>query len=209
MADRARGPARHRAWQPVDKAPRMGIRCWRASNNGQLWDSKSGQSGSGRIEGWAGQEGVASGPVVRSRGRFHLRGYRTDGREVAGAPIEDRFVDVAPARTVEPRRAEDAHFVGLDEEREWNVMAEERFKLSSELSRAPARRRCSPGVVLHLLSAVSSRRRQSSSMTETRIPLRAAIDSPTTRLGPDPPTAPGSADGSASSRPLRAPGRRP
>ena len=75
--------------------------------------------------------------LVRTRGRFHFRGYRTKGCELRGAALEERFVDVVPARSVEAHRLEggdDVEFVGLDADREWNEFESEKFRLSAELT---------------------------------------------------------------------------
>ena len=72
--------------------------------------------------------------LVRARGRYHLRGFRSDGRDRAGARLDDRFVDVVPARAIEARPAENAAFVGLQEDADWNTDQKRRFVLSPELT---------------------------------------------------------------------------
>ena len=52
--------------------------------------------------------------LIRARGRYHLRGFRSNGRDHAGSRLDDRFVDVVPARAIEVRLEEEAVFVGLD-----------------------------------------------------------------------------------------------
>ena len=72
--------------------------------------------------------------LVRSRGRYHLRGYRADGRNAFGSPLNDRYVDVVPARAIEAWRTREAPFVGLEDDEDWNAFDEWRFVLSPELS---------------------------------------------------------------------------
>ena len=72
--------------------------------------------------------------LVRARGRYHLRGFRTDGQDRSGMPLDDRFVDVVPARTVEAGPREDEPFVGLDRDTEWHEFEKREFVLSAELS---------------------------------------------------------------------------
>lgn len=72
--------------------------------------------------------------LVRSRGRYHLRGYRADGRDASRKPLDNRYVDVVPARTIEALRATNATFVGLDGDDDWHSIDESRFRLSPELS---------------------------------------------------------------------------
>lgn len=72
--------------------------------------------------------------LVRSRGRYHLRGYRAEGRDALGGRLDDRYVDVVPARAVEARRMNEASFVGLERDAEWHEYEERRFVLSPALS---------------------------------------------------------------------------
>ena len=72
--------------------------------------------------------------LVRSRGRYHLRGYRADGRDAFRKPLDGRYVDVVPARAIEASRATTATFVGLDGDADWHTFEEGRFSLSAELS---------------------------------------------------------------------------
>ena len=72
--------------------------------------------------------------LVRARGRYHLRGYRSHGRDRAGSWLDDRFVDVVPARAIEARPAQDASFVGLQDDADWNTIEKRRFVLSAQLS---------------------------------------------------------------------------
>ena len=72
--------------------------------------------------------------LIRARGRYHLRGFRSDGQDRAGSLLADRFVDVVPARAIEARRAEDTAFVGLDEDAEWHTFETREFVLSPALS---------------------------------------------------------------------------
>ena len=72
--------------------------------------------------------------LVRSRGRYHLRGYRADGRDAFGKRLDDRYVDVVPARAIEAWRAGEAPFVGLEGDNDWHAFEEQRFVLSPELS---------------------------------------------------------------------------
>ena len=72
--------------------------------------------------------------LIRSRGRYHLRGYRSDGRDVAGRRLDDRYVDAVPARAIEARRVAEAPFVGLEDDDDWHAFEQRRFVLSSELS---------------------------------------------------------------------------
>lgn len=74
--------------------------------------------------------------LVRSRGRYHLRGFRSAGQDRSGTPLDDRFVDVVPARTIEaqPVNIEVAAFVGLDDDADWHKVEKRDFVLSGELS---------------------------------------------------------------------------
>ena len=72
--------------------------------------------------------------VIRSRGRYHLRGYRAEGRDATGKRLDDRYVDVVPARAVEAWRAEEISFVGLEDDLNWQTFEERQVFLSSELS---------------------------------------------------------------------------
>ena len=74
--------------------------------------------------------------LVRSRGRFHLRGYRADGRDAFGERLDDRYVDVVPARAIEAWRTTEAPFVGLENDDDWHAVEERQFVLSPELSEA-------------------------------------------------------------------------
>ena len=71
--------------------------------------------------------------LVRSRGRYHLRGFRADGRDAFRRLLEDRYVDVVPARAIEASRATTATFVGLDGDDDWHTFENGRFSLSPEL----------------------------------------------------------------------------
>ena len=72
--------------------------------------------------------------LVRSRGRYHLRGHRADGRDALGERLDDRYVDVVPARAIEAWRTMEAPFVGLESDADWHVLDERWFVLSPELS---------------------------------------------------------------------------
>ena len=72
--------------------------------------------------------------LVRSRGRYHLRGYRAEGRDASRNVLENRFVDVIPARAIEARRAPDTRFVGLEDDADWHTFEDAEFRLARELS---------------------------------------------------------------------------
>ncbi len=74
--------------------------------------------------------------LIRSRGRYHLRGYRSEGRSATGRSLDPRYIDIVPARTIESRRTEQIPFIGLEDDTDWNTFEERRFYLSSELSGA-------------------------------------------------------------------------
>ena len=78
--------------------------------------------------------------LVRSRGRYHLRGYRAEGRDGAGRRLDDRYVDVVPTRSIESRRVDETVFIGLEDDTEWNTIESRHFVLSSDLS--PEERLC-------------------------------------------------------------------
>ena len=78
--------------------------------------------------------------LVRSRGRYHLRGHRADGRDAFGKRLDDRYVDVVPARVIEAWRTEEARFIGLEDDTDWHTFEERRFVLSNALSEEE--RRC-------------------------------------------------------------------
>lgn len=72
--------------------------------------------------------------LVRSRGRYHLRGHRADGSDALGDRLHDRYVDMVPARSIEAWPAPSGHFVGLENDEEWHAFESLTFSLSSELS---------------------------------------------------------------------------
>ena len=72
--------------------------------------------------------------LVRSRGRYHFRGHRADGRDAIGERLDDRYVDVVPARAIEAWRTPETPFVGLENDDDWHAFEERRFVLSPELS---------------------------------------------------------------------------
>ena len=72
--------------------------------------------------------------LVRSRGRYHMRGHRANGRDAFGRPLDDRYVDVVPARAIEAWRASEAPFVGLEHDDDWHAFEKRQFVLSRELS---------------------------------------------------------------------------
>lgn len=72
--------------------------------------------------------------LVRSRGRYHLRGYRSEGYRTDGRSLEPRFIDIVPTRAIESQRRERIQLVGLDEDVDWNTIENRQYSLSSELS---------------------------------------------------------------------------
>ena len=72
--------------------------------------------------------------LVRSRGRFHLRGFRSHGRGGPGPALDDRFVDVVPARAIEAQPAEQIAIVGLGDDADWNAFETRTYLLSDALS---------------------------------------------------------------------------
>ena len=72
--------------------------------------------------------------LIRSRGRYHLRGFRTEGRDSTGRQLDRRYVDVVSARTIEAWRAEQTPFIELDEDIDWHTFEERQFVLASKLS---------------------------------------------------------------------------
>ena len=78
--------------------------------------------------------------VVRSRGRYHLRGFRAEGRDATQRPLADRFVDMVPARSIEARREDWKNFIALDNDVEWHIYDTREFVLSAELN--PEERMC-------------------------------------------------------------------
>ncbi len=72
--------------------------------------------------------------LIRSRGRYHLRGYRAEGRDATGRGLDHRYVDVVPARSIEAWRTEQTLFIELDDDIDWHTFEERQFILSSELS---------------------------------------------------------------------------
>ncbi len=71
--------------------------------------------------------------LVRARGRYHMRGYRSEGHDSAGAQLDDRYVDVIPARAIQARR-DDAPFIALDADADWQEFEVLRFELSLALT---------------------------------------------------------------------------
>ena len=72
--------------------------------------------------------------IVRSRGRYHLRGYRADGRDIYRNRLEDRYVDVVPSRTIEVLSTHEAPYVGLEQDIDWHTIEEREFIVSRRLS---------------------------------------------------------------------------
>ena len=72
--------------------------------------------------------------LIRARGRYHLRGFRNAGRDRAGSPLDDRFVDVVPARAIEAQSVDDVSFIGLDDDADWSAFETRKFVLSTDLS---------------------------------------------------------------------------
>ena len=72
--------------------------------------------------------------LIRSRGRYHLRGYRADGRDTLGNHLKNRYVDIVPARAIESWREKEARFVGLENDTDWHMIEERQFVLSNDLS---------------------------------------------------------------------------
>ena len=72
--------------------------------------------------------------LVRARGRYHFRGYRANGRDLLGRPLEDRYVDIVPARAVDAWFDPESKFVGLENDRDWHEYEKQNFFLSSELT---------------------------------------------------------------------------
>ena len=73
--------------------------------------------------------------LVRSRGRYHLRGHRAEGRDALGKRLDDRYIDMVPARAVEAWRTTEAPFVGLESDADWHTFEKRQFVLSVELSK--------------------------------------------------------------------------
>lgn len=71
--------------------------------------------------------------LVRARGRYHMRGYRSEGFDSAGVQLDDRYVDVIPARSIQARR-DGAPFIALDDDVDWHEFEDRRFELSLELT---------------------------------------------------------------------------
>ena len=72
--------------------------------------------------------------VVRSRGRYHLRGYRAEGRDALGNRLDDRYVDVVPARAFEAWPTGDFPFVDLEDDSDWHTFEKRTFLLWPGLS---------------------------------------------------------------------------
>ena len=72
--------------------------------------------------------------LIRSRGRYHLRGYRSEGRIATGRSLDARYIDIVPARTIESQRTEQITFIGLEDDTDWHTFEKRQFFLSSELS---------------------------------------------------------------------------
>ena len=72
--------------------------------------------------------------LVRSRGRFHLRGHISQGRDDSGRQLDDQYVDVVPARVIEAKPEGEAPFIGLQGDTDWNTFEEWEFSFSPELT---------------------------------------------------------------------------
>ena len=72
--------------------------------------------------------------IVRSRGRYHMRGYRSDGYGEARRRLSERYVDMVPARAVEAHMVDGGHFVDLADDAAWSEFERHRFFLSPRLS---------------------------------------------------------------------------
>ena len=72
--------------------------------------------------------------LVRSRGRYHVRGYRANGQDVTGRRLDDRYVDVVPGRSIESSRVDETAFIGLEGDTDWQTFETRRFTLAPELA---------------------------------------------------------------------------
>ncbi len=72
--------------------------------------------------------------LIRSRGRYHLRGYCTKERNAAGESLDGLYIDVVPARAIESQRLDQSPFIGLEDDVDWNTSEEQEFHLSSDLT---------------------------------------------------------------------------
>lgn len=72
--------------------------------------------------------------LVRSRGRYHFRGYRSSAQDLFANPLEDRYVDIVPARALEAWFDPESQFVDLENDRDWHEFEEQQFFLSPELT---------------------------------------------------------------------------
>ena len=72
--------------------------------------------------------------LIRSRGRYHLRGYRSVGLSTDGHILEPRFIDIVPTRAIESQRREGIQFVGLEEDIDWNTIESRQYSLNTKLS---------------------------------------------------------------------------
>lgn len=72
--------------------------------------------------------------LIRSRGRYHFRGYRSNAYDNFVNRLEDRYVDIVPARTLEAWIDPNASFVGLENDQEWSQFDKKRFILSPDLT---------------------------------------------------------------------------
>ena len=73
--------------------------------------------------------------IVRARGRYHFRGFREDGRDRLGNRVDDRYVDLVPARAIEAWRAVGTRYVGIKGDESWKMIEKRRLFLSPELSK--------------------------------------------------------------------------
>ena len=72
--------------------------------------------------------------LVRSRGRYHFRGYRSNAQDLFANPLEDRYVDIVPGRALEAWFDPESQFIDLANDKDWYEFEEQYFFLSEKLT---------------------------------------------------------------------------
>ena len=72
--------------------------------------------------------------LVRSRGRYHFRGYRANARDLFANRLTDQYIDIVPARALDAWCDSESQFVGLENDLDWHEFEEQHFFLSPELT---------------------------------------------------------------------------
>lgn len=73
--------------------------------------------------------------LVRARGRYHLRGYRSNGQDSLYNKLEDRYVDVVLSRAIDAQLDSEFKFIDLGSDHDWHKYEQYQFALSPNLTK--------------------------------------------------------------------------